>query len=143
MSKVVTISEAASIALHGMVLVAQSENELINVNRIAENTASSRHHVAKVFQQLVKEGWIASHRGPSGGFKMIADPKDITFLMIYELIEGEIDKGYCPFDKHEACTFNCCLLNGIAQKMTKEFVTYLESQTLEMHVDNKKIFEKK
>jgi Rrf2 family protein len=139
MSKVVTISEAASIALHGMVLVAQSNKELINVNRISEYTSSSRHHVAKVFQQLVKEGWIASHRGPNGGFKMLADPKDISFLNIYELIEGEIDKNYCPFDKHDTCAFNDCLLNGITQKMTKEFILYLESQTLDMHLENKKI----
>lgn len=139
MSKVVTVSEAASIALHGMVLVAQSNEELINVNRIAEHTASSRHHVAKVFQQLVKEGWIASHRGPNGGFRMVADPKSISFLNIYELIEGEIEKTFCPFDKHEACMFNNCLLSGITQRMTNEFITYLEGQTLDMHLDNRKI----
>jgi len=136
MSKVVTVTEAASIALHGLVLVAQSKEKLINVNQIAKVTSSSRHHIAKVFQQIVKEGWVSSQRGPSGGFKMLADPADITFLQIYELIEGPIDRSYCPFGKQEGCSFKKCLLHGITQKMTNEFVEYLESQTLEMHMNN-------
>ncbi|MBN2668085.1 MAG: Rrf2 family transcriptional regulator [Bacteroidales bacterium] len=139
MSKVVTISEAASIALHGMVLLAQSQDKLTNVNQIAELTSSSRHHVAKVFQVLVKEGWVNSHRGPTGGFKLIVDPSSINFLQIYELIEGEIDRSYCPFDKYEVCAFNDCLLGGITKKMTIEFAKYLESQTLAMHLNNKSV----
>ena len=134
MSKVVTISEAASIALHGLVLVAKADGDLINVNEIAKITGSSRHHVAKVFQQIVKNGWVSSQRGPSGGFKMTADPKQITFLNIYELIEGPIDKSYCPFGKQETCSFRKCLLHGVTQKMTNTFVEYLTSQTLSDHV---------
>lgn len=136
MSKVVTVTEAASIALHGLVLVAQSKDKLINVNQIAEITSSSRHHVAKVFQQIVKEGWVSSQRGPSGGFKLVVEPKDVSFLQIYELIEGPIDRSYCPFGKQEACMFRKCLLHGVTQKMTKDFVEYLESQTLGSHMDN-------
>ena len=136
MSKIVTITEAASIALHGLVLVAQSGDKVINVNQIAELTSSSRHHIAKVFQQIVKAGWVSSQRGPSGGFKLIVDPKTVTFLQIYELIEGEIDRSYCPFGKQESCSFRKCLLHGVTQKMTKEFVVYLEGQTLAMHMDN-------
>lgn len=136
MSKVVTITEAASIAMHGLVLVAQSGEKLINVNQIAELTSSSRHHIAKVFQQIVKVKWVSSQRGPSGGFKLIVDPADITFLQVYELIEGKIENTFCPFDKNEACSFGKCLLHGISQKMTKDFIEFLESQTLEMHMNN-------
>ena len=57
MSKVVTISEAASIGLHGIILIAKSKKEMVNVVKIAELTGSSKHHVAKVFQRLVKLGF--------------------------------------------------------------------------------------
>jgi len=137
MAKVVTITEAASIALHGLVLVAQAKDKLINVNEIAEITSSSRHHVAKVFQQIAKEGWVNSQRGPNGGFKLITNPKELTFLKVYELIEGPIDRSYCPFGKFETCMFKNCLLHGITQKMTNDFIKYLESQTIEMHLNNK------
>ena len=73
MSRILRLSEAASIAVHGMILVARSD-KLVNVNTIAELTSSSRHHVAKVFQRLVKENFIASNRGPSGGFSLKMKP---------------------------------------------------------------------
>lgn len=133
MSKIVTISEAASIAIHGMILVAQSD-KLINVENIAKRTESSKHHVAKVFQRLVKEGYVTSQRGPTGGFKLILNSSQITFLELYEVIEGEISLHECPLEK-PICPFSKCIMNGITQRLSKEFKTYLSEQTLNMYTD--------
>ncbi|MDZ7740257.1 MAG: Rrf2 family transcriptional regulator [Bacteroidota bacterium] len=133
MSKIVTLSEAASIALHGMILVAKSETKMINVIRIAEATNSSRHHVAKVFQRLVKEGFIQSHRGPTGGFTLKKNPNDITFLEIYEAIEGKIEIHECPLDK-QICPFDKCIMNNVTKKMTEDYKSYLEKQTLDQYL---------
>ena len=103
MSKIITLSEAASIALHGMVLVAKTDQKL-NVNQISEMIDSSRHHVAKVFQRLAKENFVASNRGPSGGFVIKKDPKDITLLELYEVIEGPVEVQGCPGNK-DRCPF--------------------------------------
>jgi DNA-binding IscR family transcriptional regulator len=70
MSKVVTLSEAASIALHSMILVGRSKKS-INVDNIAEATGSSRHHIAKIMQRLAKLGYVGSMRRPSGGFFLL------------------------------------------------------------------------
>ena len=86
MSKIVSLSEAASIALHGIILIAR-EKKGMNVVRIAESTSTSKHHVAKIMQRLVKSGYLVSHRGPRGGFELKKKPEKITFLEIYETIE--------------------------------------------------------
>lgn len=57
MSKIFTLSEAGSIAIHSMVLIARS-NDSLNVIKIAELTGSSKHHVAKVLQRLAKEDFL-------------------------------------------------------------------------------------
>ncbi len=132
MSKIVTLSEAASIALHGMILVAKSD-KLINVVQIAEATDSSKHHVAKVFQRLVKESFIESQRGPSGGFSLKKKPEEISLLEIYEAIEGKIVVNECPLDK-QICPFNKCILNSVTKDMTIQYRNYLESQTLDMYL---------
>ena len=67
MAKIFSLSEAASIAIHSMVLIARSD-KMMNVVKIAERTGSSKHHVAKVLQRLVKEDYLSSVRGPHGGF---------------------------------------------------------------------------
>ena len=129
MSKIVSLSEAASIALHGIILIARSENNL-NVIKIAEETGNSKHHVAKVMQRLVKDGYIESQRGPSGGFVLKKDPKYISFLEIYETIEGKIEVQDCPMNK-KVCPFERCLMNNLTNKLTLEFKEYLEKQIIQ------------
>ena len=67
MNKVVQLSEASSIGIHAMVLIAQSEVHM-NVSDLAERIGASRNHLAKVMQRLVKDGFVKSSRGPTGGF---------------------------------------------------------------------------
>jgi len=131
MAHVIQFSEAAFIALHGMVIVAQAKNgELVNVIQISEKLDSSRHHVAKVMQRLVKDGFLNSHRGPSGGFTLKLQPKDISLLDLYESIEGKIEIGDCPLD-NPVCKFDKCIFNNVTKKMTEEFVENMSNETLE------------
>ncbi|MFP4041136.1 MAG: RrF2 family transcriptional regulator [Bacteroidales bacterium] len=132
MSKIVSLSEAASIALHGIILVAR-EKDGMNVVKIAERTHTSRHHVAKIMQRLVKAGYLISHRGPNGGFELKQNPENINFLDIYESIEGEIEINTCPMDK-PVCPFNKCILNNVTSKMANEFKEYLKSQTIDQYL---------
>jgi len=128
MAKIVSYSEAASIGMHGMVLVARA-GDTINVQKIADVTGSSRHHVAKVMQRLVKEGFLISNRGPSGGFKLNIEPENITLLQIYEAIEGQVKVLSCPHEK-QVCPFDKCILGTVVSNMTQTFRDHLSSNTL-------------
>ncbi len=131
MAKIFSLSEAGSIALHGMVLIARTpkEEKLVNVALIASATTSSRHHVAKIMQRLVKEGYLNSYRGPGGGFILNKSASEITLLEIYEAIEGKLHVANCPMDK-PVCPFDKCLMDNIVHKMTTDFREFLHSQTL-------------
>ena len=128
MAHVIQFSEAAFIALHGMVIVAKAD-ELVNVVKISEQLNSSKHHVAKVMQRLVKDGYLTSHRGPTGGFALRIPPEDITLLELYESIEGRIVVGNCPMD-NPVCPFDKCIFNNVTSKLTNDFIDYMKSQTL-------------
>ena len=128
MAHVIQFSEAAFIALHGMVIVAKSD-ELVNVIKISDRLNSSKHHVAKVMQRLVKDGYLFSHRGPTGGFALKIPAEQITLLELYESIEGKIEIGECPMD-NPVCPFGKCIFNNVTSKLTKDFVDYMKSQTL-------------
>ncbi len=124
----VALSEAASIALHSMVLIAKSDRRL-NVVEISEITGSSKHHVAKVMQRLSKEGLVSSNRGPSGGFVLSKDAHEITLLDVYEAIEGRMDVYKCPGNRTE-CPFDSCILGDLTNKLGGAFKDYLENKTL-------------
>jgi len=132
MSKLISLSEASSIAIHGIILIARSSVSL-NVINIADATGTSRHHVAKVMQRLVKENFISSQRGPKGGFLLNVDPEELTFLKIYEAIEGKIEVTKCPMDK-KVCPFDMCIMDNISNRMTMEYREYLDKQKVSDYI---------
>ncbi|MCE1167880.1 MAG: Rrf2 family transcriptional regulator [Sphingobacteriia bacterium] len=128
MNKVVQLSEASSIGIHAMVLIARSEVHM-NVSDLAEKIGASRNHLAKVMQRLVKDGFVKSSRGPTGGFLLSKSPEEITLLDIYESIEGPIEPAACPLDR-QVCPFGKCLMGGVVNKATIEIREYLKANTL-------------
>lgn len=132
MSKIFALSEAASIAIHSMVLIARS-GEGINAVKIAEFTGFSKNHIAKVLQRLVKSDLLKSVRGPSGGFTMKKETGDLTLLDIYQAIEGPIELTDCPLS-YEICNFDKCLMGNVINKLTSEFRKFLQEQTLSSYL---------
>ncbi|MDP4289542.1 MAG: Rrf2 family transcriptional regulator [Bacteroidota bacterium] len=128
MSKIIALSEATSIAIHSMILITNSKGNL-NVAHIAEITNSSRHHVAKVLQRLVKEGFLESNRGPSGGFQLKMHPEDISLLQIFEAIEGKIQENSC-LSNNTICPFTICLMGNIISNINIQFKDYFGNQKL-------------
>jgi Rrf2 family protein len=129
MAKVLNITEAVTIALHSMIIIANRPEKQVNVNVISNAINSSKFHVAKIMQKLVKEGFLGSHRGPSGGFYLRVKPDKLTLLQIYETIEGKIATTRCPID-HDTCPFSECVFEDLTVKMTNDFISFLESRTL-------------
>lgn len=128
MTGVVQISEAVSLAMHGMGLLAVSGRRM-RVKEMAQRVHVSEAHLAKVFQRLVKAGLVESTRGPMGGFELSRDPSEIDLLEIYQSIEGHPKEGYCLIKGIE-CPFRKCIFGGTIAKMTEEFMEYLKNTNL-------------
>jgi Rrf2 family protein len=132
MAKIFSMSDAASIAIHSMVLIARAENG-INAVKIAEFTGFSKNHISKILQRLVKDDLLNSVRGPSGGFSLKKRPEEITLLTIYEAIEGTLDIKECLMSL-EICRFDQCIMGTVVNKMTLGFRKFLGEQTLKAYM---------
>lgn len=128
MPKVINFSNAMTIGMHSLIILAR-ENKPMNAIQLSERIGSTKFHVAKVLQRLVKDGMLSSMRGPTGGFSLTKDPTEITVFNIYRSIEGEIDYDECthtnpvtPIDK--------CIRETIVKKMTEDFVNYMKDHTV-------------
>ncbi|MCK9611775.1 MAG: Rrf2 family transcriptional regulator [Bacteroidales bacterium] len=127
MSQIVNISEAASIGIHVIVLIARSKNVNMNVKKLSELTGASKNHIAKVMQRLVKYNFVKSTRGPSGGFVLNKPPEEITLLNVYEALEGELTMTDCPYG-HQICPFNDCIMGGVVHKVADELRNYFKNR---------------
>ena len=134
MNKLINISEATSIAIHSLAIIARKE-ELINAQHISKITGFSKNHISKILQILVKQSLIASTRGPKGGFKTLRDVNKISLLDIYELFDGRISVDYCHHHK-EICPFDNCDISSIIDELTNSFIEKFSSKTIgDLHFD--------
>jgi Rrf2 family protein len=128
MPKLINFSNAMTIGMHSLIILAR-EKKPMNAIQLSKRIGSTKFHVAKVLQRLVKDGILSSMRGPTGGFRLTKEPSEITVFNIYRSIEGEIDYDECthtnpvtPIDK--------CIRETIVKKMTEDFVNYMKDHTV-------------
>lgn len=128
MTNLINISEAASLAIHSMALIAAMGTKL-NVNQIAKITGASRNHLAKVMQTLVKNDFLVSNRGPKGGFELKRSADEIFLFEIYQIIDGIIDRAHCGLH-NSPCPFSECVFGGMTRQFTNDFLYYLQNKKL-------------
>ena len=120
---ILKISEAASLAIHSMVVLSQNRDKLVSVKKIATHLEVSANHLSKVLQRLNKAGYIDSIKGNNGGFKLIKDPKEITFMELFELFDGKLKLSNCLLT-HNKCKGNCIfgpLIGSISKQVRDKF----------------------
>ena len=89
------ISEASSIAMHAMGLLALEPGRPLSARAIAGCFHVSEAHLAKILQRLVKVGLLRSVRGPKGGFSLARDAAGTTLLEVFTAIEGPVESVDC------------------------------------------------
>ncbi len=131
MTNVMKISEAASIGLHTMVLLAAHENSLHSAKELASRLNVSEAHLAKVLQRLSRGGLVKSIRGPKGGFRLGRPSKDISLLNVFESIEGPINFNPCLIG-NPVCAGNGCIFGDVLELGNQMFRQYMSATKLSM-----------
>lgn len=129
MARLVGISEAVSLGVHTMVLLAQQPDRRFTNQEIARALHASWHHLAKVMRQLVKVGLVDSIRGPGGGFVLAKPARKVTLLDVFEAIEGPLEKDSC-FARTRLCQGPCCVLGQAFRSVHEQLRKFLRSTTL-------------
>lgn len=105
---ILKISDAAAIALHAMMVLALNQDKLVSVKEISTSLDVSANHLSKIMQRLTKAGYVESIKGFNGGFKLLVNAEDITFLEIYELFDGKLKDVNCLLSQKK-CKTECVL----------------------------------
>ncbi len=130
MNSLMRISEAGSIAIHALALIAgRDRSGKTSSSEIAKTFGISRNHLSKVMQQLVKAGLLESDRGPAGGFRLAKSPDRISLLDIYRVTEGSLSLKQCLLNK-KFCFGEKCVMGGLLAKINKELYGYLKNTSL-------------
>ena len=147
MKKFLSISDAASLAIHTLALMATRPQAIFSNHLLAETLQASPHHLSKVLQRLSRAGYVDSVRGPKGGFRMVPDWEGISLLDIYEAMEGRWNPATCLLGRTVCLNGRRCPLSHLLRGMSRQVQETLRRNTLSDLVKyftvRKKAFSKK
>ncbi|HIW34162.1 MAG TPA: RrF2 family transcriptional regulator [Candidatus Paenibacillus intestinavium] len=119
-------TKATNYALHTMhLLVDASPAKPVGVQQLAEMQGVSPTYLSKILTRLVKSGMIESVSGANGGYQLLRNKDDITFLDIIHAIEGTASLFECNFFHSDECSI---------QAVMKE-----AEMKMELHLKNTKL----
>jgi len=82
-------SRSAEYAIRGCVhMAALAPGDYALVKDIAAEAGIPSHFLAKILQQLARDGFLKSSKGPGGGFRLRQSPAEISMLRIVEAVDG-------------------------------------------------------
>lgn len=122
------ISEAASLAIHTIVVLAANPGKTVSAGEMAGLLTASKDHLAKVLQRLVKGGFVESVRGPKGGFILARPPDQVVLLEVYEYIDGPFDVRDCLLDER-VCGVGKCTMGEYLFNANTELKSFLGKTT--------------
>ena len=118
-------------AIRGMVYLAMMQDQQVSsLKEIAAGVDVPLHLLAKIFQQLGKNGLVRSYRGTGGGFLLARDPEKITLLEIVEAVEGPITMNLCLIEKGLCDRESFCTVHPVWKEVQDKMKDILSHVTL-------------
>ncbi len=124
------VSEATSLALHAMALLAQNGRHALSCNEMASTLSVSEAHLSKVLQRLGKQGFVSSTRGPKGGFRLARAADAVSLLEVYEAIDGPVQFSNCLFETPVCEGNGHCIMGDLLASVDEQVLSYLRETRL-------------
>ncbi len=114
-----------------LAMLSRPAGELTSAAEIAEEIHDSPTYVAKILQELARQGILGSRRGANGGFYLKKHPVDITMWDLVSPFEGPLDDQHCMIDGGKVCEEgNVCGMHAYWARISREVIRTLKQTTL-------------
>ncbi len=131
-----SLSKRADYALlalsHLAVTQAEDPKRLVNTKEIAEQYEIPGELLAKILQMLARSGIVASHPGPTGGYRLLRPPAAISIAEVITVIDGPLSILQCSNGHGESCKqFSRCTIRDPMAEIERRVKNLLQDITLE------------
>jgi Rrf2 family protein len=131
-----SLSKRADYALlalsHLAVTQAEDPKRLVNTKEIAEQYEIPGELLAKILQMLARSGIVASHPGPTGGYRLLRPPAAISIAEVITVIDGPLSILQCSNGHGDDCKqFSRCTIRDPMAEIERRVKGLLQDITLE------------
>ncbi|QGM99199.1 Rrf2 family transcriptional regulator [Methylocystis parvus] len=116
--------------LRALILLADHNPEIMSAAAIADHFGVSRHHMAKVLQELTSAGYLEGIRGAQGGVRLARDPRDIRIGDIIRRLDDQPLVECFSAQGSNCALLPRCRLKGMLARAEQGFLRELDRFTL-------------
>ncbi len=104
------LQRKTDLALRAVLVLAEGR-ERCKGSKLAERIGTSAQFISQVTSPLVRQGWVTSDPGPTGGYRLAVDLADFSLLQLIEAVEGPTVDDRCvmwgtPCPRAEPCALH-------------------------------------
>jgi Rrf2 family protein len=113
------VTRKSDLAVRALLVLAESAQR-VKGPTLAEAVGSTPGFLSQVLNPLVRQGWVRSEPGPTGGYSLAVELAGVSVLAVIEAIEGPTDSGRCvladrPCNEQGTCALHVPWLRARAQ----------------------------
>jgi len=114
---------------------AKARPEALTIEEIARRSGAPKRFLEHILLEIRNAGIIASTRGRSGGYQMLAAPEAVSISELLRMIDGPIAPLPClsrrAYQKCEDCTDEqACRIRKVFAEVFWSYLVLIESLTL-------------
>jgi Rrf2 family protein len=104
-------------AIRCLVYLTRTRDRLATKSEIAKATSAPDLFVAKILQQLVRAGVVASTRGVHGGFALAREPTTLSLLDVLDITQARLAPRPCVLDPRACPLRESCPVHPVWVKI--------------------------
>lgn len=124
------IARSTDYAVRALRYLAEKEGE-ISAAELTRELKIPWPFMRKIMQLLGKNGLVASHKGPGGGFSLLKKPADIKLTALIHIFQGPVCLNECIFKKKTCCNKKTCYLSEKLSEIEEHALLVLSKITLD------------
>jgi Rrf2 family iron-sulfur cluster assembly transcriptional regulator len=124
-------SRSAEYAIRALVLLGSlGPGESAMVKQIAAEAGIPAHFLAKILQDLARDGFLKSSKGPRGGFRLAVPAAELALLKIVEAVDGAGRYQRCIAGNAECNDRVLCAQHDAWMPLRAHIVEYLQGTSI-------------
>lgn len=125
-------SKTCEYAIRALIYIGQQtqDGSRVGVKKIAQGIDSPEYFIAKILQELSRKGFVHSVKGPTGGFFLTDENKEISLAKVVKEIDGDKLFTACAMGLKQCSEEHPCPLHNKFKHIKASWIKILEESTI-------------
>ena len=124
------ITKNSDYAIRALIVLAKNKNTYLPSSKIAKEQNIPYQFLRSILQSLIRNNLVVSKEGGGGGFKIDADPKDISVVDVIKIFQGNLQLTECMFRRKICMNRSTCILRKGIKRVEKIVEKEFDRMTL-------------